>query len=61
MGFGGGVGEVVEGVGVDFLDARAEEAADQVFVAFEVGLEEDEKEVGAGGGGGCLGFYELDL
>lgn len=52
------MGEVVEGVGVDFLDARAEVAADQVFVAFEVGLEDDEKEVGAGGGGGCLGFYE---
>lgn len=60
-GGGGGVGEVVEGVGVDLGDAGAEEGADEVLEAFEFGLGDDEAEVGFGVSVARLLFHELDL
>ncbi len=60
-GFGGGIGEVVEGEGVDFRDASAEVAADEEFVAFEFGLEDYEAESGFGVCIAGLFFYEFDL
>lgn len=60
-GFGGGVGEVVEGMGVDFGDARAEEGADEELEALEFGLDDDEAEVGFGVRVARLLFHELNL
>ena len=53
--------EVVEGVGVDFGDAGAHVGADEVFEAFEFGLEDDEAEGGPGVGVVALVFDEFDL
>ena len=60
-GRGRGVGEVVEGVGVDFGQAGAEEGADEELEALEFGLEDDEAEVGFGVRVARLLFHELDL
>ena len=60
-GFGGRVGEVVEGVEVDFGDAGAEEGSDEEFETLEFGLDDDEAEVGFGVRVARLLFYELNL
>ena len=60
-GFGGGVGEVVEGMGVDFGDPRAEEGADEELEALEFGLDDYEAEVGFGVRIARLLFHELNL
>ena len=60
-GFGGGFGQVVEGMGVDFGDAGAEEGADEEFEALEFGLDDDEAEVGFGIRVARLLFHELNL
>lgn len=60
-GFGGGVGEVVEGMGVDFCDPRAEEGADEELEALEFGLDDYEAEVGFGVRIARLLFHELNL
>ena len=60
-GGGHGVGQVVEGVGVNFGQAGAEEGADEKLEALEFGLEDDEAEVGFGVRVARLLFYELDL
>ena len=60
-GFGGRFGQVVEGVGVDFGDAGAEEGADEEFEALEFGLDDDEAEVGFGVRVARLLFHELNL
>lgn len=59
--FGRGVGEVVEGVGVDFRNASAQERADEELEAFEFGLDDYEAEVGFGVRVSRLLFYELNL
>ena len=60
-GLGGGVGEVVEGVGVDLGDAGAQKGADEELEALEFGLEDDEPEVGLGVRVPRLLFHELNL
>ena len=60
-GLGGGVGEVVEGVGVDLGDAGAQKGADEELEALEFGLEDDEPEVGLGVRVARLLFHELNL
>ncbi len=60
-GFGGGVGEVVEVVSVDFRNASAQEGADEEFEALEFGLDDDEAEVGFGVCVSGLLFHELNL
>ena len=57
----GGVGEVVEGVSVDFGDASAQEGADEELEALEFGLDDDEAEVGLGVRVSRLLFHELNL
>ena len=56
-----GVGEVVEGVSVDFGDASAQEGADEELEALEFGLDDDEAEVGLGICVSRLLFHELNL
>ena len=56
-----GVGEVVEGVSVDFGDASAQEGADEELEALEFGLDDDEAEVGLGVCVSRLLFHELNL
>ena len=56
-----GVGEVVEGVSVDFGDASAQEGADEELEALDFGLEDDEAEVGLGVRVPRLLFHELNL
>ena len=56
-----GVGEVVEGVSVDFGDASAQEGADEELEALEFGLDDYEAEVGLGICVARLLFHELDL
>ena len=56
-----GVGEVVEGVSVDFGDASAQEGADEELEALEFGLDDYEAEVGLGVCVPRLLFHELDL
>ena len=61
VGFGDRKGEVVKGVCVEFRDTGAQERANEVFEAFEFGLQDYEAEVGAGVRvAGCV-FDELDL
>ena len=60
-GFGGGFGQVVEGMSVDFGDASAEEGADEEFEALEFGLDDYEAEVGFGIRVARLLFHELNL
>ena len=58
---GRGVGEVMQGAGVDFRDTSAEERAHEEFEAFEFGLEDYEAEVGFGVCVAGLIFNEFDL
>ena len=60
-GFGRGLGQVVEGMGVDLGDASAQERADEEFEALEFGLDDDEAEVGFGIRVARLLFHELNL
>ena len=60
-GFGDGVGEVVEGVGVDLGDARADEGANKELEALEFGLDDDEAEVRLRVRVARLLFHELNL
>ena len=52
---------MVEGVGIDFRNTGAQEGAHEELEALELGLDDDEAEIGFGVGVARLLFHKLDL